>query len=41
MEVGEPDEEIPQITLQEMLDDLHIGDENSASGVSVLAAQLP
>lgn len=39
VEVGEPDEEIPQITLQEMLDDLHIGDENPSSGASVLAAE--
>lgn len=39
VEVGDADDEIPQITLQEMLDDLHIGDENPITGASVLATQ--
>lgn len=39
VEVGEPDDELPQITLQEMMDDLHIGDPDPAAGTSILLKQ--
>ena len=36
VQVEDADEESPQITLQEMLDDLHIGDEDPQAGASIL-----
>ena len=36
VQVNENDEEIPQITLQEMLDDLHIADDEPAAGASAM-----
>ena len=39
VEVVDADEELPTITLQEMLDDLHIADPDPAAGTSVLLQQ--
>ena len=36
VQIEDADEETPQITLQEMLDDLHIGDEDMQAGTSIL-----
>jgi len=38
VQVEDADEETPQITLQEMLDDLHISDEAPQTGTSILAS---
>ena len=39
VEVGEGEEDLPQITLQEMLDDLQISEPDPGGGASILVQE--
>ena len=39
VEVGEGEEDLPQITLQEMLDDLQISEPDPGAGASILVQE--